>query len=90
MKWVEIRKDKYSWPVLVGFRSLADRGDQWIRFGYEYPEGDWRPMGYYEARKAGYDFRKLEAWPLEVEVCGGEKRPAILRREHYLEMNGDE
>lgn len=85
MTWVEIRKDPNAWPVLVGFKSLADRGDQWIRFGYEFPDGDWRPMGYYDARRAGYDFRRREDG-LMVEVCGGEMRPAILKSEFYKEV----
>lgn len=88
MKWAEVFKGA-GWHMLVGFRDKEARADQRVRFGYEYPQGEWRDLGYYEARAAGYDKRRLDEWPLQVEMCHGEVCPAVLEGRAYRGLKAE-
>lgn len=87
MKYARIQKDATSWPMLVGFPDTVTRSEQRIRFGYEFPEGTWDNMGYYEARMNGFGMRHWTDDKLkQVELCDGRVFPAILTNRTYKEL----
>lgn len=91
MKYARIQKDENAWPILVGFKNNVERAEQWIRFGYEYPDGTWENMEYYTARKNGYAMRHWKDGKAKrVELCDGRSFPAILTNRTYKELDKHE
>lgn len=88
MKYARIQKDEHAWPILVGFKNSVERAEQWIRFGYEFPQGVWENMGYYQARCSGYGMRHWNDGKAKtVELCDGRSFPAILRNDAYRALD---
>lgn len=86
MKYAKVQKDRNSWIVLVAFDNKDDREEQRLRFFYEFPDGSFEPMGYYEARKE-FDIRKPS---LEIEMCAGRTYKATPGAKEYRAMRAAE
>lgn len=86
MKYAEIRKDGRSWEMLVGFPDIVTRAEQWMRYGYEYPNGTWENLSWADTRMRGWDVRRFKRCPIMVEMCNGQVYPAIVDSIHMHDI----
>lgn len=85
MTYAMIIKADGAPEMLVGFPSKADRAEQFMRFGYEYPGGVFAPMDYREARHQ-FGFRSKRDLQLTCELCAGQEYPAMVHKRDMFNM----
>lgn len=79
MKYAKITKDDGAFVVLVAFPNKGTRAEQELRFSYEYPDGDFVPVDYDEARHE-FKFRSERDFNRRIELCDGKEFPAMLTK----------
>lgn len=82
MKYARITKKRnsdMSFVVLVAFKNKQERDEQELRFGYEFPDGDFVPVDYDEARHE-FKFRSERDFNRRIELCDGKEFPAMLTK----------